>query len=282
MRRSFSCEVTQRLWVTFSMCVTRCMEQAVLHQLNHNRLELCLQGRGWNSSDGNCVGQGCKRAVWGMVLDVRDALAPELAMVEMRVLSQFISASSCERNWSAHWHIRSKLRNRLEPATTEKLISSPSLDPDFCYPFNETNYFSVHTFIVLPNMVCLRKFASRLLKISITAQVSAENQTKNILQKSAKTPLMFEGLEHPTCEMKNSLLVQPGKGVFWGGLEGVLCMYISPKGVWQLSKEQGLVVVFWAKWDPIWAKWDICTKSGQKCSRIGEKQFNHNIGHKCW
>ena len=49
---------------------------------------------------------------------------PELAMVEMRVLrlSQDVSASSCERNRSAHGHIHSKLRNRLEHATTEKLI----------------------------------------------------------------------------------------------------------------------------------------------------------------
>ena len=47
---------------------------------------------------------------------------PELAMVGMRVLSQVISASSCELNWSAHWHIHSKIRNRLEPATTEKLV----------------------------------------------------------------------------------------------------------------------------------------------------------------
>ena len=47
---------------------------------------------------------------------------PELAMVEMRVRSQDISASSCERNRSAHGHIHSKLRNRLEPATTEKLV----------------------------------------------------------------------------------------------------------------------------------------------------------------
>ena len=30
---------------------------------------------------------------------------PELAMVEMRVLSQDISASSCERKLSAHGHI---------------------------------------------------------------------------------------------------------------------------------------------------------------------------------
>ena len=47
---------------------------------------------------------------------------PELAMVGMRVLSQVISASSCERNWSAHRHIHSKILNRLEPATTEKLV----------------------------------------------------------------------------------------------------------------------------------------------------------------
>ena len=38
---------------------------------------------------------------------------PELAMVGMRVLSQVISASSCERNWSAHGHIHSEVRNRL-------------------------------------------------------------------------------------------------------------------------------------------------------------------------
>ena len=36
------------------------------------------------------------------------------------VQSQVI-ASSCEQNWSAHWHIHTKIRNRLEPATTEKL-----------------------------------------------------------------------------------------------------------------------------------------------------------------
>ena len=47
---------------------------------------------------------------------------PELAKVEMRVLSQVISASSCERNWSAHGHIHTKIRNRLDPATTEKLV----------------------------------------------------------------------------------------------------------------------------------------------------------------
>jgi hypothetical protein len=47
---------------------------------------------------------------------------PELALVGMPVLAQVISASSCERNWSAHWHIHSEVHNRLAPATTEKLV----------------------------------------------------------------------------------------------------------------------------------------------------------------
>ena len=38
------------------------------------------------------------------------------------IQSQVISASSCERNWSAHGHIHTKLCNRLDPATTEKLV----------------------------------------------------------------------------------------------------------------------------------------------------------------
>ena len=40
---------------------------------------------------------------------------PELAMVGMCVLSQFIAASSCERKWSAHRHIQTKIRNKLSP-----------------------------------------------------------------------------------------------------------------------------------------------------------------------
>ena len=47
---------------------------------------------------------------------------PELALVGMCVLSQVISASSCERTWFAHGHIHSKIRSRLDPATTEKLV----------------------------------------------------------------------------------------------------------------------------------------------------------------
>ena len=46
----------------------------------------------------------------------------ELAMVGMRILSQVISASSCERNWSAHGHIHTKICNKLGPETTEKLV----------------------------------------------------------------------------------------------------------------------------------------------------------------
>ena len=47
---------------------------------------------------------------------------PELAMVGMHVLSQVISASACERNWSAHRHIHTKICNKLSPDTTEKLV----------------------------------------------------------------------------------------------------------------------------------------------------------------
>ena len=40
----------------------------------------------------------------------------------MHVLSQVISESTCECNWSAHGHIHTKILNRLDPATFEKLV----------------------------------------------------------------------------------------------------------------------------------------------------------------
>ena len=61
---------------------------------------------------------------------------PELAIVEMRVLSQVVSASSCERSRSAHGYIHSKIGNRLEPANTEKLVyvySNSKLVAATCY-----------------------------------------------------------------------------------------------------------------------------------------------------
>ena len=70
------------------------------------------------------------------------------------------------------------------------------------------------TVIVLPNMVCFRKFAFRLLKISIVAQARAENHSQNILQKSAKTPIPFAELEHPRSEMKNCLFIPLGNNSF--------------------------------------------------------------------
>ncbi len=45
---------------------------------------------------------------------------PELAMVAMRVLSQVIFG--VQAKWSAHKHIYLKVRNRLEPETTQKLV----------------------------------------------------------------------------------------------------------------------------------------------------------------
>ena len=47
---------------------------------------------------------------------------PELAMVGMRVLSPVISASSCERNRSAHRRIQWKILNKISPETTEKVV----------------------------------------------------------------------------------------------------------------------------------------------------------------
>jgi hypothetical protein len=40
----------------------------------------------------------------------------------MRVLSRVISTSSFAQNRSAHGHIQTKIRNKLSPATTEKLV----------------------------------------------------------------------------------------------------------------------------------------------------------------
>ena len=40
----------------------------------------------------------------------------------MHVLSQVISSSSCEQKWSTHWHIQTKIRNKLSPEKTEKLV----------------------------------------------------------------------------------------------------------------------------------------------------------------
>ena len=65
-----------------------------------------------------------------MVWDIREALPgwhPELVRVGMRFLSQVISVSLCECkrklcNWSAHRHIHTKMLNRLDPTTTEKLV----------------------------------------------------------------------------------------------------------------------------------------------------------------
>jgi len=47
---------------------------------------------------------------------------PELGRLGMRVLSQVIAASSCERNWSDHGHIHTDLRNRLAPERIEKAV----------------------------------------------------------------------------------------------------------------------------------------------------------------
>ena len=70
--------------------------------------------------------------------------------------------------------------------------------------------------------------------------------------------------------------IRSGKGVFWGRVGGCFVyVHIPKRGLWMLSKEQGLVVVFWAKWDPIWATWDpsgqFIRKVGKTALELGEK-----------
>ena len=53
-------------------------------------------------------------------------------------------------------------------------------------------------------------------------------------------------------------------------------VHIPERGLWRLSKEQVLVLVFWAKWDPIWAKWE---PSGQFVRKVGKSALE-SLGKK--
>ena len=59
------------------------------------------------------------------------------------------------------------------------------------------------------------------------------------------------------------------RGVLGWGWACFVYVHIPERGLWLLShgKEQGLVMVFWAKWDPIRAKWK---SSGQFVWKVGE------------
>ena len=63
-------------------------------------------------------------------------------------------------------------------------------------------------------------------------------------------------------------------GWFWGCF---VYVHIQERGVWRMSKEQGLVVVFRAKWDPIWAKRDPSGRFVWKMGKSALKNFNHNL-----
>ena len=52
------------------------------------------------------------------------AETPELAEVAKKVLSQPISSSSAERNWSTYSYIQSVKRNRLNSKRADKLVFS--------------------------------------------------------------------------------------------------------------------------------------------------------------
>lgn len=54
--------------------------------------------------------------------DLHGSSAPELQSVAVKVLSQSPSSSPTERSWSDYDYIKNKRRNRLLPATAEKLV----------------------------------------------------------------------------------------------------------------------------------------------------------------
>ena len=48
--------------------------------------------------------------------------APMLSQVARRLLSQCVSSSGCERNWSTFAYIHTKLRNRLSHKKLDKMV----------------------------------------------------------------------------------------------------------------------------------------------------------------
>ena len=96
-----------------------------------------------------------------------------------------------------------------------------------------------------------------------------------------KTPLIWMNLFRPllekSCPLSNilpscSAFCTEGSS-FWprsGSGQEKGWFGVPERVLWRLSKEQGFVVVFWAKWDPIWA---ICMKSALELG----KKFNHSI-----
>ena len=90
-----------------------------------------------------------------------------------------------------------------------------SLDPDFCNPFNETNYFSVCNCIVLPSIVCFSKFAFRLQKTSFVEKNLIHRPVrKTSNKKSTKTPSTISGLERWLSPMNVEILKPPGCSSF--------------------------------------------------------------------
>ena len=66
------------------------------------------------------------------------------------------------------------------------------------------------------------------------------------------------------------------RGVLGWGWGCFVYVHIPERGLRRLSKEQGLLVVFWAKWDPIWAKWD---PSGKFVLKVGKSALELGGGN---
>lgn len=87
---------------------------------------------------------------------------PELAEVAKKVLSQPISSSSAERNWSTYSYIHNVKRNRLNCTRADKLVfihSNIRLQARFCESYKDGPY---KKWDIDPNNTCLEDSAIRL------------------------------------------------------------------------------------------------------------------------
>lgn len=62
----------------------------------------------------------CSPAQWWSIIGVVEA--PNLTNLAMHILSQTVSSSNCERNWTTFSMIHTKLRNRIKMENLEKLV----------------------------------------------------------------------------------------------------------------------------------------------------------------
>ena len=74
----------------------------------------------FGSSKAKSAINNCSHAQWWSIIGREDA--PNLTRLAMHILSQTVSSSNCERNWTTFSMIHTKLRNRIKMENLEKLV----------------------------------------------------------------------------------------------------------------------------------------------------------------